>query len=225
MSTLNQLAYNVLSSIKPHLSDDESISIEKIKFDIIAERAALIKMDLNKGRSIDDNIVTYLDCVEVVDADRSTCPDLPLECFLKRTKEKIPNPIELRNDRAIQRISNFDILGEIYNHVSYNHAVNAGHRRFSKNNVYAFFRNSYLYFKSNSDLTPFLKRINISLVLEDPTELFDGSSCYDSDSEFPMNKWMEPIILNKLKEIYMKIDLRMPVDKAGDSNSQITGNQ
>lgn len=225
MSTLNQLAYNVLSSIKPHLSDDESISIEKIKFDIIAERAALIKMDLNKNRSIDDNIITYLDCVELIDTDRSSCPDLPIGCYIKRTKEKIPNPIELHHGRAIQRISNFDVLGEIYNYVSYNHAVTAGNRRFSKDIVYAFFRDSYLYFKSNSDLNPFLKRVNISLVLENPTELFEGESCYDADSEFPMNKWMEPIILNKLKEIYLKVDLRVPVDRANDANSQMTGNQ
>ena len=225
MSTLNELAYNVLSSVRPHLSDDEDISLEKIKFDILSERATLIRNELNKNRTIDDSILTYLDCEELVDADRSSCPELPLECYIKRTKNKIPNAIELHNGRAVQRISNFDILGEQYNLVEYNHAVHAGNRRFNKETVYAFFRDGYIYFKSGSDLNRFLKRINISLVLEDPTVELNGESCYDPTTPFPMNKWMETYVLNKLKEIYLKVDAQALVDKAGDADSEMTNKQ
>ena len=225
MSTLNELAYNVFSSLRPHVSDDEDISIDKIKFDLLSERAALIRMDLNKGRSIDDNTLTYLDCVEVIDVDRSSCPEMPLGCFLKRTKEKIPVPIELYQGRAIQKISNLDMIGEIYNLVNYNQAINSGSRKFSGNTVYAFFRGGYIYFKSNSDLGKFLCRVSISLVLEDPTEAYQGESCYDPDSSFPLNKWMEPVILTKLKQTYLEIDLRMPSDKSNDANSDMTGPQ
>jgi len=222
MSTLNEIAYNIYSSIRPHISDDESISLDKIKFDVISERAALIKMDLDKNRSIDDNLLSYLDCVELIDVDRSTCPELPLDCYVKRSKDKIPVAIELHYGRAIQRISNTDVLGEVYNLVDYNQAIHSGSRRFNKKTVYPFFRDGYLFFKSNSDLNVFLCNISISMVLEDPTEVFKGESCYNADSKFPINKWMEPIIINKIKEIYLKFDSQIPSDKANDANSQNT---
>lgn len=221
MSTLNELAYNVMSSIKPHLSDDEDISIRKIKFDIISERSTMIRNEMNKNRTVDDAIIQDLGCVELEEVDQSLCPELPVGTCIKRTVKPLPVPIELHNRRLITRISNPVVLSESFPLYEYNKVIHTGNRKFSKDQVQAFFKDGHIYLKSTHDM-PFIKFINVRGVFEDPTDVADfftesGEACYDANSDFPMNNWMNTYVLNKLKDIYMKVDLQMPQDSANDA--------
>ena len=57
MATLNEIAYDLLSIVRPALSDDSDIDLRQIKFWIHNQRALFIRNELNRSRTIDADIV------------------------------------------------------------------------------------------------------------------------------------------------------------------------
>jgi hypothetical protein len=227
MATLNQIAYSILSSVKPHLSDDEDLRIEQVTYDINVERNALVRRDANKHLNLNPSIVQDLGCVEMELADSAECCDFSSECKVLRTKETIPTPVELYDKVLITRVGPIDKGSKQYNFVSYERAIFSGNGKFNKNVIYAYYMNNRIYLKSNLEELPMIKYINIRGVFEDPVQASkfkdcDENPCYTNDSAYPIASWMEKSIKEILIERYLKVQMQVPKDLGNDAKSQVT---
>ncbi len=227
MATLNQIAYSILSSVKPHLSDDEDLRIEQVIYDVNVQRSVLIRRDANKHLNLNPTIIQDLGCVEMELADSAECCDFTSDCKVLRTKELVPVPLELYDKILITRVGPIDKGNKQYNFVSYERAIFSGNGAFSKNTIYAYYMNNRIYLKSKLNELPFIKYINIRGVFEDPTEASnfkdcDDNPCFSNDSQYPIAAWMESEILEKLIDRYLKIQMQVPRDLGNDAKSQVT---
>ena len=219
MPSLNELTFDTLSTIKgsTRFSDDSDHTIEHIEFIICNIRAFLIRQDLNKGRSLSDNIIQTLPCIDVQQIDVSECPcSINTDCTIMRTTLQIPKPIELHQKDLITRVAGADVLGKGLSIIPYSRVSTAGLNRQTANSTKVFLHNRYLYFIN----PPNLRKISVSLVLEDPRDAStfntcSGAICYSNESEFPISAHMIPT----LKELVLKdlkIEIQVPQDNRGD---------
>ena len=66
MATIKEIVYDLKNIIRGGLqSDDEMISDRQIEFQVDSLRAQYIRQDINKRRSISDNIKQIIHCLEV----------------------------------------------------------------------------------------------------------------------------------------------------------------
>ena len=76
-----QIAYDILFNLEgtSKISDDTEININQIYFKIDTTRAFLIRQDQSKGRSLSDNIMQTISCVEVIEVSASECCNITSE--------------------------------------------------------------------------------------------------------------------------------------------------
>jgi hypothetical protein len=194
-------------------SDDTSLDKRLIKDLINQERANWIRKENNKNRSIDDNIIQDLGCVELLLVDRQSdrCCEVFTDCKILRTKNPIPNGIELNHEKTITRISAVDFMSIPIYFMDYDHAVYYGNGRYNTKALGAFLKNNYLYIVYNKgNYNKLLEYVNIQGVFEDPTEAAKyincdtKQPCFDWDDRYPINFWMwqslvKPAVLNELR--------------------------
>ena len=222
-TSLNSFVYDVLSTIEgaSRLSDDIEISNEQIEYLACNNRAFLIRQDQNKGRSLSDNVIQVLSCVEVIEVDASECCDIQTECHILRTKNRIPRPIEVHQKDLIVRVAGIDMLGKGWSIVPYARAIRSGISKHTKNTTRAFFHNGYVYI-INAPVG--IKKISISLVAEDPREAgqfanCSGNPCYTNDDSFPISNHMLPLLKDLvLKDL--KIMVSVPSDQRGNESQK-----
>ena len=100
--TLNEIAYNILNLVRGGKAHhDESISIAQIKFNIKYYRAMLIRRDFARNGLITRHLEQSLGCIKVKPTNASKCCDLPLDCHVVRSVEKIPrNTLRIKQRRT-----------------------------------------------------------------------------------------------------------------------------
>lgn len=185
-----------VSEIKEFLGDlDDRFIIDQIN----QARAIWIKNELNKGRSIDDDIKQTLTCIELDIVEQSECPFVISNSYVLKSKVKIPKTIIRDYGDSILAVRNSKILSERYNYVSKEHAVYANSGKMNRKSIFAFLYNDYMYIKISKEnpKIPLLTRISIEGIFEDPTELAAldccGDGCYDiltQDYPISYNLWV-----------------------------------
>lgn len=246
--TLNELSYRIFNIIKPKISDDESIDISEIQYDIENTRAMLLKRAFsNKFKTqIPESITQTIPKIEIGNMNSSELyPDIPSDKVLMRTNIKLPGAIEKTSGMPlIKRISAATLLSTNFTVTTPQHAIYSGNGKFNQKNVFCFFENGYLYLLTSRILNKALKYITIQFVAERPTEVFDFMNDnysdnpddrnydegveYTNDSAYPMDMDM----ITDLEEVVIKNRLRIeasqPIDDINDSSDtpkQITPNQ
>lgn len=211
MISLNTMIYQIYEALQI-TSDDTSLDKRLIKDLISQHRANWIRKEHNKNRSTDDNIIQDLGCIEMILTDRisANCCDISSDCKILRSKEKIPNAIELNHEKMITRISAVDFMSIPIMFMDYDHAIYFGNGRYNKKSLGAFIKNNYFYiiYKEGS-FNMLIERLNVQGVFEDPTEAAtfndcNGGPCFSWDSRYPVNAWMwqsliKPGVLNELR--------------------------
>lgn len=212
MISLNQMIFQVYEDLQI-TSDDTSLDKRLIKDLINQERANWIRKEHNKNRSIDDNIIQDLGCVELslVDRQSDRCCEVFTDCKILRSKYTIPNAIELNHEKIITRISPVDFMSIPIYFMDYDHAIYYGNGRYNTKALGAFLKNNYLYIVYNKgNYNKLLEYVNIQGVFEDPTEAAKyincdtQQPCFDWDDRYPINAWMwqslvKPAVLNELR--------------------------
>jgi hypothetical protein len=211
MITLNQMIYQIYEGLQIS-SDDTSLDKWLIKDLINQSRANWIRKEHNKNRSIDDNVIQDLGCIDIELTDRisANCCDISTDCRILRSKYKIPNAIELNHEKIISRVSAVDFMSIPIIFMDYDAAIYFGNGRYNKKALAAFIKSNYLYIIYNKGAYNMLiEKLNVQGVFEDPTEAaqFDngcGEPCFTWDSRYPINAWMwqtlvKPEILNELR--------------------------
>jgi hypothetical protein len=194
-------------------TDDTSLDKRLIKDVINQERANWIRKEHNKNRSIDDNIIQDLGCVELESVNRQSdrCCEVFIDCKILRSKHTIPNAIELNHEKIITRISAVDFMSIPIYFMDYDHAIYYGNGRYNKKALGAFIKNNYLYIVYNKgSYNKLLQYVNVQGVFEDPTEAAKyincetQQPCFDWDDRYPINAWMwqtlvKPAVLNEFR--------------------------
>lgn len=211
MISLNTMIYQIYEALQI-TSDDTSLDKRLIKDLIAQHRANWIRKEHNKNRSIDDNIIQDLGCIEIELTDRvsANCCDISSDCKILRSVEKIPNAIELNHEKMITRISAVDFMSIPIMFMDYDHAIYFGNGRYNTKSLGAFIKNNYLYIIYKQGVHNMLiERLNVQGVFEDPTEAAtfnncDGNACFTWDGRYPINAWMwqsliKPGVLNELR--------------------------
>jgi hypothetical protein len=212
ITTLEHIAYDALSRLRGGslgtLNADDLLLINQLKFDVNTLRAKLIREDLNKGKTITDNILQSLCCVDMILVDSSECPELPSECKIYRSENPIPNFVEGDYNDVILNVRNVDILSDNFSLLSMSRAVQQFKHpsRVKLKGGMAFFKNRYLYIINYSK---YLKKVCIDGVFENPEEIFELEStcsdcCTEEQQRYPVSAWMIPIIIQIITESYGK---------------------
>lgn len=220
MVTKRKLTYDILNTIRGgKQSDDENISHRQVGFWIDNTRALLIRRDLEKGRSVNPELVQTI-CSEVIQVDAAECGCLTAGCIVYRTATKIPNAIEIYHKNLILRVGPAVVGSTPFSFISYERAQFANNNRYTKHIIKAFFHNGYIYLIGESSKLKFLKHISIDLVMEYPEEASDfiscssGGPCYTDDSEYPIAAWM----IEPLKEMVFNLNVKLAASAPSDNN-------
>lgn len=226
MVTLNKLTYDLLELIRSEISDDESLDIRQVEYWIHNQRALWLKNEMNKFRSIDDDIIQDLGCVELEVVDAADCPAHLVGCSLLRTKCKLPDTIDLHHTTAITRVGPLHKVDRPYSFVSYKRAIFSGNNSLNEKTIYAFLLNDYIYLKFNDKnfYAKMLTHVNVMGVFEDPTAAAtfcdeDGKPCYSPESKYPVSR----SLINYMKAEIIKSDLRFKLNPPGDSSNNADG--
>lgn len=223
MASQNQIAYDILFNLEgtSRISDDSEIDIEQIYFKIDSTRAFLIRQDQSKGRSLSDNIIQTLPCLEVQQVSASECCNINSSCTIMRTKLRIPRPIELYQKDLITRVSGTNILSSSWNYIPYAQVEYSGLSKWNKNSTKWFLKDGYIYIINPPNLTT----ITVSGVFERPSDLAtyktcSNQACYSPESEYPISAHMLPTLKQLILEDLMR-EKQMPSDQEGNESEKV----
>lgn len=224
MTTFSALIYDIMSLKRGQLSDDDIGDKRQFEFWINNTRALLIRQDHAKKRAISENVVQDLGCLELVTADVAECCELNYGCTVRKTKEEIPQPIELNQQEAIMRVGTIDKTSKSFTFVPYEQFIFSGNGRFNRYQIFATYKNNRLYLKSeNNNILMSMKWINAWGIFEDPREVArfkrcDGTPCYTSNSRYPVSNWMIEIMKKMILETNVKTMITIPADNTNNSS-------
>jgi hypothetical protein len=225
MASYSELVYDLMSLKRGQLSDDDIGDKRQFEFWINNTRALLIRQDNNKGRSLTENIIQDLGCVELENADVAECCDMEYGCVIKRTKLLIPRPIELSQQDAILRVATIDKTSKSFTFVPYEQFIFSGNGRFNKYTIFATYRNGRIYLQSKSNTLTLnaMKWINVRGIFEDPRGVgifirCDGTTCFSNDSPYPISNWMIEAMKKMILETDIKMMITIPADPSNDAS-------
>ena len=225
MLTKDKLIYDLLEIARAGRgSDDEPLTPELVGFWIDNTRAELIGQNVDKGRSINPDIIQVLPCVEIQQVDASECGCESTGCFIYRTKLQLPTAVEISNGQTlITRVAPIRIDSKAFSFLPYERFIWAGNDRFTSNLPIATLRNGYIYIKSKRFLG---NKISVSLVANFPEELgefetCDGLTCYNKESKYPISARMVETLKKKITDSNFKISLNTKGDDINNANGII----
>lgn len=223
MATLNEIAYDLLSIVRPQISDDTDLDIRQIKFWIHNQRALWLRNEMNKNRTIDSDVIQTI-CADVICVDSSDCCDIDIDCPILRIKEKLPNTIELHNKQAILRVAPVNKKLQPFSFIDYTRVPYVSSSRFTSKNVFSFLHDNYIYVLTKDPNLLNLKTISIRGVFEDPSVAAeytdcDGKPCYDDDMEYPIKAWMIPALKQSILQSNLLMTAQAEVQQSDDANN------
>tara|TARA_R110002126_G_scaffold127296_1_gene269481 strand:- start:1021 stop:1719 length:699 start_codon:yes stop_codon:yes gene_type:complete len=224
MATLNEIAYDLLTIVRPQISDDSDIEIEQIKFWIKNQRSLWLRNEFNKNRTIDSDLIQTV-CADLEEVDASDCCDIDLDCPILRTTKKIPKTIELHHKEAILRVGPVNKKKKPFSYVDYLQVPWLASGRFNTKMIYAFLHDGYLYVYSKNSAYNSIKALTLRAVFEDPEEIANfkdcntDQPCYSDDSEFPIKSWMIPTMKESILKSNLMIESQAEIQQADVSNN------
>jgi len=228
MATIKEIVYDIKNIIRGGAqSDDEIISDRQVEFQVNSLRAQFIRQDINKRRSISDNIKQVIHCLEVEPVSGTTC-GLSNDIYVVRSKEKVPNAIETSHQDLITAIGPTGILSTNFHMIPYNRAPWAGNNRYTKKMTFAFLLDSFVYVIGPE--AELLEKIKVEGVWQNPRDIEhytkdDGTSSYDAEhEEYPLSTSMLDLIKERMLTINMQPLVQMPTDLTNNAKSDVQPN-
>ena len=223
MSTLVDL-HSQLDEIL-NINNSDSVFTDLYYTDLINEQRSLaIRNEYNKKRSIDPGVQQAF-CVdlELVD-EHNCCVTVPIGCKILRSKEPIPNAIELHQGPTITSIGPVLITKKRFTLIKYNRVPYIGNGRTTAKTIYTFLYDNYVYVISKDPIVKLLTKITVRGIFEDPSSLAaftncNGTSdaCWSPSDTYPIKQWMwayiKPQIIQQLLQ-----KRQIPQDDNNDAN-------
>lgn len=213
-----------------NLYDDDKLDDRLIKFWINNQRSLWIRNEMNKPRSVDEQIIQTLGCCRLEVADRSSCPTGLTGYSVLQTVEDIPNVIELNNGDGIIEIGPVDKIARPFSYVPLARARFGGNGRFNSKIIFAFRYGAKILLLSkdmeSGSFLKYLRYIRIRGVFVDPEEVanfihVDGTPCYKDTDDYPLNEWMWNYIRDQITKDNFELVTSTPTDKVNDSTETL----
>lgn len=221
MALLKEIVFDIKNIIHGGvLADEEMISDRQVEFQVHTLRAQFIRQDINKRRSISDNIKQLIYCLEMELVSGDTC-GLSDDVMVMRSKEKIPSSVETAHQNLVTAIGPTGILSSNFHLIPYNRAPWAGNNRYTKRMTFAFLLDGFVYILGPD--AEEVENIRVEGVWQDPTRIGeykkpDGSLCYDVDKdEYPLSTSMLDLIKQAMFAQNIQPMIQLP---AGGSTPQ-----
>ena len=229
MATIKEIVYDLKNIIRGGLqSDDEMISDRQIEFHINSLRAQFIRQDINKRRTISDNIKQIIPHLQM-EAVPASLAGLNSEGNILRSKFKIPNPIETSHQDLITAIGPTGVLSVNFHMIPYNRVPWAGTNRYTKKMQFAFLLDNFVYVVGPD--TGLISHIKVEGVWQDPRDISSytdshGTVAYIPDvHEYPISLSMLDMIKQSTLAVNMQPLVQMPTDISNNSKSDLQPNQ
>lgn len=195
------------------------ISDEQIAFWIHEIRSMLISQAISKRQDISDVWVQSISCMELELVDSSDCCIITTDCYILRTKLKLPITVENASDNLILRVTT--PTGDIIAKANPFKAKYNAYNKYTNNKPQWYLQNGYLYITSEL----LLEYINVFAIFENPEDLINytscnGSGCFNWDSSYPCSLKMANDITNIIMQTKVIPFLQMPHDTSNDALSQ-----
>ncbi len=195
------------------------ITDKQIAFWFAEIRAMLISQAIAKRQDITDTWVQDLSCMELELVDASECCFITTDCYILKTKVRIPNTIETAGDNFILRVTN--PMGDIIPKSNIFEAKYNRYNKYTSKKSQWYLRDGYLYITSEL----LLEHVNIFAIFENPEDLAGlstcgGLACFSWDSKYPCSLKMANDITNIIMQTKVMPFLQMPHDTSNDALSQ-----
>lgn len=218
--TQREIIYDIKEKLK-FSSDDIDIVDEYIAYLINVKRSFIIKQRFSKftrniSQEIRQNICIDLEDVDVLDGNK---------CFGKvlRSKQKLPNFIELGGRSAIITIRTEDRTYPHFNPIPIERLPYVGYNKYLQKQLYvALDADQKLYFKSDNPQHLLLNKVMITGVFENP-ELADELDCISStdcdfyDKTYPIELYIVNDVVNLIVR-ELSTGLNLPDDKLNNAD-------
>ena len=228
MATIKELIYDIKNIIRGGIqSDDEIISDRQIEFQINSIRAQFIRQDINKRRSVSDNIKQIIHCLDLEKVSSNTC-GLSSDIKILRSKMKIPNPIETSHSDLITAIGPTGVLSTNFHMIPYNRAPWAGNNRYTKNMTFAFLLDNFVYVFGPESLH--LEKVKLEGVFQNPREISEftdseGNLSYDPElHDYPLSTSMADLIKQQMLTQNMQPLVQGFTDVSNNAKSDVQPN-
>jgi hypothetical protein len=231
MSTFRHYTDEVRLRIRRlNLYDDDKLDDRLIKFWINNQRSLWLRNEMNKPRSVDEQIVQTLGAVQLEVADRSRVPDRLIGYSVLQTVEDIPTVIELNNGDGIIEVGPVDPISLPFSYVNIHRARRGGNGKFNKRIIFAFRYGLKLLVISrdmeSGSFAKYLRYLRVRGVFYNPEDVanfthVDGSACYSDNDEYPMNEWMWNYMRDQITKDNFQLITGAPTDKVNDASETL----
>ena len=210
-----------------NISQSEKISERRLRDYIHSYRALLIRQRLNKGETIDDAWIQWLNCQELSIVDRAECPTgIPTSGHtVLKMDSVLPGVVKGSNSDGLLFAGTVD--GKPYQISSSTRAYYNKYRPLTKCDAQVYPKGDYLYVTGK----PGLKYISIGGIWDNPEDLYtyinscSATVCYDINTDkYPVSIDMIPVITEMIFKNELGVELGMPSDKNNDERNLATPN-
>jgi hypothetical protein len=215
-----------------NINNSDSIFTPRYYTDLINEQRSLfIRNEYNRTREIDPNVQqSFCEDLIIVDPHNCPCDNIPVDCKILRTKRKIPNTVEFHHSKAITSIGPVIITEKRFTLIDYDRVPYIGNGRTTKNIVYAFLYDNYLYMISKLPNLLLLKKASIRGIFEDPTAIAEfidcaeNNICWKPTDPYPINQWMWAYIKEQITQQLLR-KRQIPEDDTNNSQDDLADGQ
>jgi hypothetical protein len=226
---LNEILSELRLKIRANkLYDDDEIDDRLLKQWLHNQRELWIRNEVNKNRSIDDQIIQKLSLTMSV-VDRSDCPLRTTSASILKSTQQIPKTIELAQGDGVIRVAPIDKMAWKFSYVPIERAQVGGNGKFNSNVIFAFRYNNYIYLTSKkaNNYQKYIRYIMLYGLFGNPEELsafthIDGTVCYSDNDDYPLNRWMWNYIKDQIVNSEFNLIVSAPTDQQNDSEEQLT---
>lgn len=228
MATIKEIVYDIKNLIRGGMqSDDEIISDRQIEFQIDSLRAQFIRQDINKRRSISDNIKQIIPALPLISVPAATV-GMSMDGNILRSQHKIPNAIETAHSDLITAIGPTGLLSVNFHMIPYNRVPWTGMNKYTKQMQFAFLLDSFVYV-IGPDIE-FIERIKVEGVWQSPKDISNynnanGLPAYDPDiHDYPISTSMLDLIKEKMLALNLKPFIETLTDNSNNAKSDVQPN-
>lgn len=230
MTTLQAINQLRLDIRRQKLYDDDQLDDRLLKDWVKDQRALWLRNEMNKPRSVDEQIIQTLGCVPLEVADKSSCPSYLTNYHILQTNIDMPKTIELNNGDGIIEIGYVDKIAYPTSYVTLQRLRFAGNGKFNSNIIHTARHGQRILVKMTTgaqNYANYLRYLRIRGVFEDWEEVanfthVDGTPCYSDGDDIPMNRWMWNYIKEAIKQANFEELVTAPTDEINDASENLT---
>ncbi len=226
-NTLNQYRYEI-TDIANQNSSDSNLDLRLVDFWIQHKREHYFVNLYNRfNKTVPTIYYQTLPCVEVIDVDQSECCTIKTGCYIKRTKDKIPQFITLTDGELIDKVGPTYVTSIPFDIIPYRRAEYFGSGKFNKNRIAAFIYNDYIYLISEDNIhLKLIEYINIRGIFRDPIEAgrfkdCDDKPCFSAESTYPMEGRLWDYVKKDIISNELRVKLGSQEDNEGDNRDNL----